>query len=95
VRTHNEKMLPRSYSIAGWQQWLCITFHTVWCITTTLVTRPTGLRGLAPWFGDRRRPAATLDRGPDFAERCLIQSSTVLACNDAHTAQHYFVVDFG
>jgi hypothetical protein len=35
VHTHNEKMLPRSYSIAGWQQWLCITVDTVWCITTT------------------------------------------------------------
>jgi len=35
VHTHNEKMLPRSYSIAGWQQWLCITIDTVWCITTT------------------------------------------------------------
>jgi hypothetical protein len=95
VYTHNEKMLPRSYSIAGWQQWLCITFHTVWCITTTLVTPYTGLRGLAPCFRWRRSPGDTLYRGPDFAERALIQSSTVLACNVAHTAQHYFVVDFG
>jgi len=39
VCTHNEKMLPRSYSIADWQQWLCITIDTVWCITTT------GIRG--------------------------------------------------
>jgi len=30
-----EKMLPRSYSIAAWQQWVCITSDTVWCITTT------------------------------------------------------------
>ena len=35
VCTYNEKMLPRSYSIAGWQQWLCVTIDTVWCITTT------------------------------------------------------------
>jgi hypothetical protein len=95
VRTHNEKMLPRSYSIAGWQQWLCITFYTVWCITTTLVTQYTGLRRLAPCFRYRRSPGHTLYRGPDFAERSLIQSFTVLACNVAHTAQHYFVVDFG
>jgi hypothetical protein len=95
VRTHNEKMLPRSYSIAGWQQWLCITFHTVWCITTTLVAPYTRLRGLAPCFCYHRSPVDTLYRGPDFAERVLIQSSTVLACNVAHTAQHYFVVDFG
>jgi hypothetical protein len=33
--SHNEKMLPRSYSEASWQQWVCITFDTVWCITTT------------------------------------------------------------
>jgi hypothetical protein len=56
---------------------------------------PTGLRGLAPSFGYRRSHGNTLDRGPDFAERSLIQSSTVLACNVAHTAQHYFVVDIG
>jgi hypothetical protein len=35
VLYNNEKMLPRSYSIAGWPQWLCITNDTVCCITTT------------------------------------------------------------
>jgi len=35
ARRNYEKLLPRSYSIAAWQQWVCITSDTVWCITTT------------------------------------------------------------
>ena len=41
---NNEKMLPTSYSIAGWPQWLCITNDTVCCITTTIPgSHPAGL----------------------------------------------------
>jgi len=36
---NNEKMLPTSYSIAAWPQWLCITNDTVCCITTTTFTQ--------------------------------------------------------
>src|SRR4030095_11967151 len=39
VCRHNERMLPTSYSIAGWQHWLCITFDTVWCITSTRLVK--------------------------------------------------------
>jgi hypothetical protein len=42
-----------------------------------------------------KQPAGILDRGPDFAERGFIQSSSALGYDVGRRARHYFVVDFG
>ena len=49
--THNEKMLPRSYREASWHQCVCITFDTVWCITTTSTPEAIGLTSRCPVEG--------------------------------------------
>jgi len=95
VCNHNEKMLPRSYSIAGWQQWLCITVDTVWCITTTTGSEYQLWESCSARNSRAEERLDALDRGPDFAERALVQSSTALTCDVRHTARYYFVVDFG
>src|SRR4029079_16808055 len=67
VYRHNEKMLPSSYSIAAWQHWLCITFDTVWCITSTrqtpnAVVRACGALKRAPGSIEARRTVGLILR---------------------------------
>ena len=85
VTGYNEKMLPTSYSIAAWPHWLCITFHTVWCITSTW-DGPFASRG-------RREPQnlkagaflSTLEHGPHFAERGPVHLLRTSAWDMGHT----------
>ena len=72
MRVHNEKMLPASYSIAGWPQWLCITFDTVCCITSTAGNTLSGTRAFAPLRFPKQHVAVCLSLG------LILRSRTVL-----------------
>ena len=86
VSRHNEKMLPSSYSIAGWQQWLCITSDTVWCITSTWKVRLRLPEALRTPKTPAAAPTSALERGPDFAERAGVQLFEISAWDMGHTA---------